>query len=352
MTVEEKIRRELIDARHTGPGWPDPVERITKGVRRRRRRHATFAGAAATLIVAGAVAVPLAVQRQGGDGDFAADSGIVAWVATPASIGQPVRRQPRPAARPCRGGDLDRNAWVPRSEDGSGVLSIAVRNVSSTRCTLDAPVSISAVRAGAAGRSAVPSQPGAVASGKPRQAPATVDPGEPAMIDIRPVGTCSHSSTHATVVGKLELSVLGQGIAVSGVDAVKACSFDVGSWYVVPPMINASSQLVTINAPAEVQRGTELTYTVNILNPSDAPLSLNPCPAYVETVGRAKETYRLNCTTSSVAPHKSITYEMRIRIPGDIPTGKSTLSWMAVMGNGEVALGNISTGGAPIVIRP
>ena len=75
------------------------------------------------------------------------------------------------------------------------------------------------------------------------------------------------------------------------------------------------------------QPGTWLTYTVVLTNRSAKPFSFGrACPAYEEGFGLRPEAYVLNCHPAGpIAPHASVRFTMRIRVPSRV-SGK-VLTW-------------------------
>ena len=92
----------------------------------------------------------------------------------------------------------------------------------------------------------------------------------------------------------------------------------------IPP---PSPLTATMDAPPTVRAGDLLRYTVTLANPTDTPVSFDPCPTYTESVatfgGPGKTTftqlrYRLDCSTvQSIAPRSAVTYAMQLAVPAD-----------------------------------
>jgi hypothetical protein len=92
------------------------------------------------------------------------------------------------------------------------------------------------------------------------------------------------------------------------------------------------SQLTgALNAPETFERGTSMTYTVTLTNPTEAEIRLEPCPSYTQfLVGGGKnvsQTYLLNCTPVQIPAHGSSSFEMRMVVPADFPGDAAKLSW-------------------------
>jgi hypothetical protein len=89
-----------------------------------------------------------------------------------------------------------------------------------------------------------------------------------------------------------------------------------------------------------------LNYQVTVINAADWAFRLSPCPVYRQGIGGAAGTYRLNCAVAAIPKHGSLTYEMRLDVPGSAATGMSKVSWMAAVGDGTVAI----AGDAPVTV--
>jgi Protein of unknown function (DUF4232) len=87
---------------------------------------------------------------------------------------------------------------------------------------------------------------------------------------------------------------------------------------------------VTIAAPPGVVRGATLVYRVTVTNLSTDDYLLDPCPDYTEILG-AKEPvaeYQLNCAVAGgIAAGRSLTFEMKMDVPTNVPVGRTRLLW-------------------------
>ena len=100
---------------------------------------------------------------------------------------------------------------------------------------------------------------------------------------------------------------------------------------------------VRVIAPSRlraVAAGRALTYHVVLANPTRAPISLRPCPAYLQsrystaTAGRDDavndaQLYRLNCRpVRSIAAGGRRRFEMKVRVPAGFATGRRlSVAW-------------------------
>jgi hypothetical protein len=92
----------------------------------------------------------------------------------------------------------------------------------------------------------------------------------------------------------------------------------------------------TANMPPgqQTNAGSTLTYIVVLTNPTDGPISLTPCPGYIQSARTStpvKDLYALNCApVAAIDAHKTVRFEMRMAIPGDTPTGSLTIFWSLI----------------------
>jgi hypothetical protein len=346
--VEETVRPSRGDWKVLAP-WFRPLARLAAAIRHRRRAATVTVVCVAGAVAFGVPAVRTLIDDADGSGVVGAD-GVVPWKETPAA--QPAHlahRSPRPDARDCRPEDLGRTAWFESTQDPpNGVLYIiSLANKSDSRCTLRGEARLTAATT-TVGRRTTTSQPEPVSALATHQYPATIDPGEPARIDLRTSSQCVTGTATTYRYRDLRLSMPGFDASVPGLPLNTGCIARTGSWYVRPPLLNAPSQVVSIDAPAQVRRGDVLTYTVTVTNPSDQTLRLDPCPPYTQRLGDRASTYLLNCYSSSIAPHKSRRFEMKFPVPADSVVGPTTLSWMAVLKDGTVAVADLATDGVAV----
>ncbi|HYW29084.1 MAG TPA: DUF4232 domain-containing protein [Gaiellales bacterium] len=81
-----------------------------------------------------------------------------------------------------------------------------------------------------------------------------------------------------------------------------------------------------------IATGRTLRYVVTLHNPTQATVTLDPCPSYTEALylegPPVIRHYRLNCdTVRRIAPGREVRYEMRLAIPR-VPGGVAKLAWM------------------------
>jgi hypothetical protein len=181
--------------------------------------------------------------------------------------------------------------------------------------------------------------PGSATPAGAWQVPATIDPGEPARLDI-----IAGTENCGQRFDDFALEVLG---VVYELDMTTECVPTLTNWYVEPPLLNAPLT-VTMKAPPTVQRGQWFDYVVTVLNVF-GDYTLSQCPVYLERLGTHAIWRRLNCDRLKAFPaHQPIKFAMRAYVPPDQPLGATTLSWMAVMADGEVAIAEIATDGVKV----
>jgi hypothetical protein len=152
------------------------------------------------------------------------------------------------------------------------------------------------------------------------------------------------------VLADLRLLVANARIPVPGLVIPRDCSPTIGYWYWLRPLLNVPLT-VTMTAPAQVQRGQTFTYEVSVLNTYESPFRLTSCPVYYQKLRERVTWYRLNCAgLSGFPPHRPVVFQMRMDVPVTAPTGSTPLSWLAVFGDGRVAIANMDTGGVSVEV--
>lgn len=353
MSLDQDLRDTLADGRRALPSWPDAVERVQAGIKlRKRRRRAVVASVVSVLAIA--FAAPVAVSSWSSDAQpvGAPDGDVVPWLDSPvAAPDYLARRESRPNQQPCAAKDLGRSAWVEDAGEigGHRVHTILVSNASDTRCTLSGSASLSAVD-GSGARVEVPTQSLLPSSGPSRQYPATVDPGEPARIDIGQAAGCGAGTPagQSPTYSDLALGVDSNSYKLEAVKVDPHCPVVIGQWYVQPPLLNAHGT-AKIDAPPTVRRGATLLYRVS-LSSTALPVHAGQCPIYRQSAGGPGSYFRLNCSSGGIEPNEPVTFEMRLAIPADAEPGKTTLEWMVIMADGKVVIADLATGGVPIEI--
>ena len=97
--------------------------------------------------------------------------------------------------------------------------------------------------------------------------------------------------------------------------------------------IEITTLAATIDAPATVQAGTTLHFTIQLANlTGTAPIVLIapfPCPVYTATLATTAIEELLNCTDGGIVvqPGEAARFHMELDVPADAPPGDQTLMW-------------------------
>jgi len=321
---------------------PRTVNRVLAGVTRRRRMLA--ATASAVLVAGAAVAgTGLITHRP------ASTTAVVG--SAPADAPQVLRRSPRADRQPCRLDNLDSAGWVVQSAPWGLSTGLALRPDNSERCTLSGTPQLSGVNSATGVLEPIAAaDAGPLDSGVARQFPATIDPGEPARVEIR--GAKCVAGQKPRSYRNLVLTAGAEKISLPGARRLDdICGADVSQWYVEPPMLYAALN-ATLQAPTVLRRGQEFTYTVRIDNVYAREYSLSPCPAYRLGIAATPigSWQRVNCTLNSIDGHDSSTFTLPGRIPPGTEPGPHKLTWMAVMSTGEATVADMGTSGTTVTI--
>lgn len=342
MSIDQDLRRILTDARHAPPAWPDAVERVITGVRRRRRRRALLAASVCAVVVLASLGVAATWRdRPVAPGE----TEVVPWIDAPAPVPTNIARtSPRAEGRPC---EKDRfgDAWIDTrtGTGGTSIRTVLVPSLTIDRCTIRGSVRVTAVDLDTNRTVELPIAPGAPETAPYAQFPATVVPGDAARIDITTTGDCAPGATRVRPDSVTLTMADGTVVRVPGLRIDDACAVRVGSWYVLPKLLNAPVT-ATIDTPTEVRRGTTLEYTVTMGK------GFRGCPVYGQRLAtgawRLPDSYHhLNCRR--VGPDR---YEMRLEVPTDLAPGVYLLSWTAVMPDGEVVIADMRHGGVDVKV--
>jgi hypothetical protein len=98
------------------------------------------------------------------------------------------------------------------------------------------------------------------------------------------------------------------------------------------PPYRLASLRPRIALPSTVKAGGTLVYEVTLRNPLSRPVSLSPCPAYIEhSSSDIKLEYQFNCSSvHAIAAHASVVYQMKMAVPDSTPTGAMTVYWSVI----------------------
>jgi hypothetical protein len=284
---------------------------------------------------------------------------IVPWVdhSAPAYVAPTPGPFPT-GARPCRPADLAASADEIGVGLGNTNLPVRFVNRSDSPCLLDGSPTLAGLRAD-----------GTIVALKVADGSYFGDPGPTANIGPAGIAAVNISGADACpavldgahrIFPRLRIGLPGGGsVDVADRDFDMICGVS-ASRFGVPAddelaLIAPPSPLTArIDAPAMATPGQTLVYTVTLENPTSTAVSLSPCPAYEEFVGSGVETtwvatirdYYLNCgRASTIPPGGSLTFEMRLELPADQPSGQAKFGWHVQGDAGPWA-------GAPLEIKP
>jgi hypothetical protein len=340
MSVEERLRRTLADERLALPAWPDPVARVNAGIARRgrlRRLLGAFGAFGATLLAlltAAVWSIALTPAQPSPRPMPSVTGQLVPWKDSPVGAAAPYpTRTPRAIARPCAAADLAATAQVADAGAATGHRFYIVRivNASTTRCTLSGSARLSATNAKTGRRGRVPTEPTNFYSPDTYDRPATIDPGEPALLGIVTANGCA-GGANPTTYRNLTIEVLGRAYPLGGLTLQTTCKLAVSDWLVdpnatPPPAPQYLSLVPALDVPATARVGELLAFTVRLTNPTGAAVSLTPCPAYRMGAYKNGGMYWLNCPVATLAAHASLVFAMRIQLADYTPPGAIHLQW-------------------------
>jgi hypothetical protein len=317
---------------------------VEPGITPRRRRRLLVSTAATVLVVGTAVAgASLIAHRR--------SPSTTAVGAEPVAAPQILRRSPRPDRQPCRLDNVDSVDWIVQSAPWGLSTGLALRPNNSERCTLAGTPQLSGVNTTTgASEPIAAADVGPLDTGVARQFPATVDPGEPARLEIRgnkcPAGQEPRSYRNLVVTVGAKKLPLPRSRRLTGV-----CGADVSQWFVEPPMLYAALN-AKLQAPAALRAGQDFAYTVQIDNVFARDYPLPSCPTFRFGIAATEvgPWQRVNCTQTSIDGHDSSTFTLHGQIPLDTKPGRRKLTWMAVMSTGEATIADLGTDGMTVTV--
>jgi hypothetical protein len=126
------------------------------------------------------------------------------------------------------------------------------------------------------------------------------------------------------------------GQLIVPVVALKACGADPEAFVSDAPLGTPGPTptplfSIGMHLPAAVRAGDQLDFLVSFTNVSGAPGAfLSPCPNYDIWLGPKQVigTHSLNCgSVGAIPPGHSVWFDMKLRIPANMPTGPSHVNW-------------------------
>jgi hypothetical protein len=299
--------------------------------------------------VAIALAVPLVLLAGCGGSKHAApkfNGPVVPWISS-----QPSQLAERtPSTTPCRAADFAVQGSVDFEAYGNGgaIAVIALKNKGGRECRLEGPPSVKLVKDGG------PKQVNTAIQRPPLIFPDTAYPTS-SLLAIRPGEYAGLTVTwnnwcDPLIAGKkrvppsaVRISLpRGSGHLDADYNAVPVCQdpkrpstigvspFEASKVTPTTPWTSASVTASVPNQPVRAQRGALLRFVVLLKNTSQATITFDRCPAYVQQLVPAGEVevHNLNCAAAKpIAPGKSEGFAMEIRVPKNAPLGGNGLFW-------------------------
>jgi hypothetical protein len=263
----------------------------------------------------------------------------VPWIhapTEPAPPPTPTPPPPRPTdARPCTADDVAARFDLSNGAGGHVVIDVRFRNVSESTCVLKGYPQVTATEPG------LPGVVGTDGSFFPSDGTANIATGEAAFLGLETDTYCAArpgGGGGGPLYHHVEIVLPGGGtVALDRPDGFDVtCGLHLTNFFVPQPeQPEPRSPLgeltASLETPATVDAGDTLIYVVDLTNPTDQPVALSPCPAYIQSAPSPtpfKDIEALNCTTvGSIAAHDTVRFEMHMQIPGDTPAETLRISW-------------------------
>ncbi len=280
--------------------------------------------------------------------DMKVDGPVVPWI--PSQPSQLAERSPAP--EPCQGADLAVNGQVEfvANGKGGGIAVIALKNKGDQACRLEGRPSVKLVHSGE------PKQVNAPIDRPPVIFPDTayplssllaIKPGEVAGLTIGWMNWCDPQIPGKKRVPPSSVRITlasGSGHVDADYNAVPPCldpkspstievsPFETAKVKPTPPWTAASGTIKAsvANQPVHGKPGEMLRFVVVLQNTSQATVSFDNCPSYVQQLVPAGqvEVHVLNCARARpIAPGKREAFAMQIRVPKNAPLGGNGLFW-------------------------
>ena len=326
--------------------------------RARRRYRFALAAAGGVIVVAGLglsrtftsagtrhvrVVGPTDVPSPGLD----IPSDAVPWADRPPgpdySPPPPSTTLPPASSQPCSASQVKAIPTGRNGASGHIMYGYQLTNISSRTCLLAGYPGVVATEPGHA--SVAASQGTYVPDTGP---PGDVAPGASSDLTIEVVSSCDAPSTFTTYHHVVVTLPGGGDIVLSGLSLTLACGLHVGAFALPVPLpepVTSANPIAAITAslmvaPQQLEAGTTAIYAAVITNPTDAVITLDPCPNFLQYLSgtTVKDRHQLNCADAKpIPPHAQETFVMHIVVPDDAPDGHSTLSWNLFSPGGATA---------------
>jgi hypothetical protein len=253
---------------------------------------------------------------------------VVPWADLPYADLPAPTLSPRPSAAACGPAALKSDGVTHDGAGGTTFHHLAVHNKGTSVCTLAGHPALTGRRKGRT--VPIPAHTNTMAPPPVAGAtPATIGPGDEADLIIETYGGCLDGRP-AIVYADVRVLVAGGSIAL-GEDLDATCGVSVGQWARSGPEPEPVPLGLTaeIAAPASVQPGTDLTFTVTLVNPQDHPVRLEPCPNFIMGLSdiKAGGVHQLNCQGRTISAGGRLAFAMVLAIPSSAPAGTVMISW-------------------------
>ncbi len=265
-----------------------------------------------------------------GIGIAATNSSAVPWADKPVTPALLMSLQPKPlpttppktGAPHCKSSALQVEPAVGQQWMQNGGVAIRFRNIGTAACILRGTPFVVATSPGHP--SVVATNLGLAATGgeiadTPVGGIVSVDVSAPIMCAADPGGNEEGLPVYhglvLTLPGGTERTVSGLNLSLPCGVAVTPFSRPKPSPSYAPYWLASLRPRIVL--PSTVKVGSTLVYEVTLRNPLSRPVSLSPCPAYIEhSSSDIKLEYQFNCSSvHAIAAHASVVYQMRMAVP-------------------------------------
>jgi hypothetical protein len=304
-------------------------------------RRASAACAAMALLAAGcashAGSPPPARSAASGT-----EQGVVAWVHAPTAPpvpSTPAPPAPRPTdARACRADDIAARFQSRNGAGGHEIFYVRFPNVSESTCVLFGYPQVTATE---------PGQPEVGATdGSFFQLgdPANMAPGGNTLLGLETDTNCAArpgGGGGGPLYHHFDIALPAGGTV--GLDQPDGLDLTCGlhlTRFWVPraehpePPDSLTELTASLEMPATVAADAVLVYVVALTNPTEHPITLDPCPAYIQADSSptpVKDIEALNCApVRTLAAGATTRFEMHLQMPGDTAAGTVRVFWSLV----------------------
>ena len=243
---------------------------------------------------------------------------------------------PTVAQHACADADLRMVVGKPGAHHGFATQEIQLTNIGGDACYLSGSPEVQLLPSNAAPQT-LARHPEASPTVFQR---ADLAPGETAVLLIGTPGSCDAAvGSQRNVSTRLQIAAPGGGKhSLEGAHVDTLCgNATVLHLHVLRNAPVATSPLAaltgSVSVTGAVSAGSVLDYTVTLTNPTANSIALLPCPSYTQELyaDGTKVAYSvlLNCAAagSQLAAGASVSFDMQLQIPGNLPPGPVKLSW-------------------------